>query len=64
MTMLGLTGWNVTREGIMRPRPEIERDMKLVVETTGSIQNAQLLEILLDIRDILNRIERDQPLGN
>jgi len=48
----------------MRPRPEIERDVKLVVETTGSIQNAQLLEILLDIRDILNRIERDQPLGN
>jgi len=52
------------REGIMRPRPEIEREMREVVDTTGGIQNPQVLELLLDIRDILNRIERDQPLGN
>jgi hypothetical protein len=48
----------------MRPRQEIETEMKQVAETSGGIQNSMLLEVLLDIRDILNRIERDQPLGD
>jgi hypothetical protein len=48
----------------MRPRQEIEAEMKQVSETSGGIQNSMLLEVLLDIRDILNRIERDQPLGD
>jgi hypothetical protein len=48
----------------MRPRQEIERDMKQVADTSGGIQNLMLLEVLLDIRDIANRIERDQPLGD
>jgi hypothetical protein len=48
----------------MRPRQDIEKDMKEVPDKPGSIQNLQLLEVLLDIRDILNRIERDQPLGD
>jgi len=48
----------------MRPREVIEKETREVVGMTGSIQNPQVLELLLDIRDILNRIERDQPLGN
>jgi hypothetical protein len=47
----------------MRPRPEIDKDMRNVTETVGTIQGLQL-EVLLDIRDILLRIERDQPLGD
>jgi hypothetical protein len=51
------------KERIMRPRQEIEKDMKEAVDMTGNIQDLPLIEVLLDIRDILNRIERDQPLG-
>ena len=40
----------------MRPRQEIERDMEQVAETSGGIQNLMPLEVLPDIRDILNRI--------
>ena len=47
----------------MRPRPEIDTDMRNVTETVGTIQGLRL-EVLLDIRDILLRIERDQPLGD
>jgi hypothetical protein len=47
----------------MRPRQEIEKDMRNVTEMVGTIQSLQL-EVLLDIRDILLRIERDQPLGD
>ena len=36
----------------MRPRQEIETDMKQVADASGGIQNSMLLEVLLDIRDI------------
>jgi hypothetical protein len=52
------------KERIMRPRQEIEKELKEVVDMPSSIQNMLQLEVLLDIRDILTRIERDQPLGN
>jgi hypothetical protein len=52
------------KERIMRPRQEIEKELKEVVDVSSSIQNMLQLEVLLDIRDILTRIERDQPLGN
>lgn len=54
----------------MRPRREIEA---CFAESTQSQQPSPVrmemlttlqLEVLLDIRDILNRIERDQPLGD
>jgi hypothetical protein len=58
------------REGIMRPRQEIEayfaesdqsqQPSPVRMEMFATLQ----LEVLLDIRDILNRIERDQPLGD
>ena len=52
------------KERIMRPRQEIEKELKEAVDMPSSIQNVLQLEVLLDIRDILTRIERDQPLGN
>jgi hypothetical protein len=51
------------REGIMRPRPEVEKEIKNAPK--GDIPNYRELqmEILLDIREILLRIEREQPLS-
>ena len=50
-------------ERIMRPRQEIEKESKQVADAPVGVQNMMLLEVLLDIRDILSRIEREQPLG-
>ena len=44
----------------MRPREEIETEMKEVVDLPSSLQNPLLLEVLLDIRDILSRTEKAQ----
>ena len=43
----------------MRSRREIENSL----EEAPGMNDRLLIEVLLDIRDILNRIERDQPLG-
>ena len=48
----------------MRHREDIENEMKEVADMPSSIHSPLLLEVLLDIRDILNRIEKDQPLGD
>ena len=49
----------------MRPRPEIEKDIKNAPMGSGDIPTYRelQLEVLLDIRDILCRIEREQPLS-
>jgi hypothetical protein len=54
----------------MRPRQEIEqvleewaKKQRLPSARMESLATLQL-EVLLDIRDILNKIERDQPLGS
>jgi hypothetical protein len=43
----------------VRPRREIENE----IEEAPGMNDRLLIEVLLDIRDILNKIERDQPLG-
>ncbi len=52
------------KERIMRPRQEIEKELKEVVDMPSSIQSVLLVEVMLDTRDILSKIQRDQPLGD